>query len=80
MRLRIRSACSSAASPWSARRYTGWDDPQGSFLPQMVGIAQRRLEAGEETALQRKMLALFDEADWPWEADAMVAEGYAALS
>ena len=42
--------------------------------------ADLRQEAGEETALQRKMLALFDEADWPWEADAMVAEGYAALS
>ena len=81
--LRICSACSSAPPEpmvCTPEMHTGWDDPQGSFLPQMVGIAQRRLEAGEETALQRKMLALFDEADWPWEADAMVAEGYAALS
>ena len=79
--LRICSA-SSSAPPMvcTPEMHTGWDDPQGSFLPQMVGIAQRRLEAGEETALQRKLLALFDEADWPWEAGAMVAEGYAALS
>ena len=81
--LRISSASSSAPPEpmvCTPEMHTGWDDPQGSFLPQMVGIAQRRLEAGEETALQRKLLALFDEADWPWEAGAMVAEGYAALS
>ena len=50
---------------------------------EVTGLADAKssaFEAGEETALQRKLLALFDEADWPWEAGAMVAEGYAALS